>query len=272
LRHVRLETQNLPSFLSLLRKDRELGKLVQHIEFHDFAESIISPTQENFQRCRTRLKKERIPTEAVDLDRLGDELPVVANKLLVGIQMLHIEDSGLFDWDKGGIKVGQTSLFKHFLALPHYARALIIQACPNLKSISTSGDEVTSPFCSRVAGRGAVPLLGLSSNLKTISFELADHAPTIKIPNLVWLLLNLSNINRASFWMLLDEAGIKFLNSYSEAWSSRKSSVKHLTILLGQQDEITTQPRSEEWLKKLLHVTQGLASFFISLVGASPTR
>jgi len=96
-------------------------------------------------------------------------------------------------WD---IQPDEQTVLVTLVGLHYWARASIIQVCPNLNSVSKSGDQVGFPFCSRVAGRGAVPLLGLSSNLTTINFERGDYEPTMLVPNLIWQLLNLPNLDQ----------------------------------------------------------------------------
>lgn len=111
------------------------------------------------------------------------------------------------------------------------ARGLILNASPNLESISTLG-ETSFPFTRRIV-KDALPLKGLES-LKSLEIRtglLINNDHHISAANLLWC-LSLPNLKQAALECFWKSEDFFFLLNHSEGWKSGnyRSNVKELSL------------------------------------------
>lgn len=118
-------------------------------------------------------------------------------------------------------------------------RALIINTCIDVKKLDINGCNSSIPFCTRLGGNAATPLLPFVHQLAEINIKKWEakssnsnqcHSPDITCSNVVWLLLEIACLRKASFYASFDEKDAKFLADHAEVTHWKRSWVEDLEL------------------------------------------
>lgn len=149
-------------------------------------------------------------------------------------------------------------------------RAFILDSLPNLRSIHASGQELVFPFCKRV-DKDAVMLKGLLSPfLKSINIGGPDiKNPSISSTKVLWLLLNLKQLDEGKFFASLDQEDVKYFKNHYEILCLLQFGIKNFEISLLPSIEGTMRDSLSkrgnlnypQFIHNLLKRTKNLNSF-----------
>lgn len=153
------------------------------------------------------------------------------------------EETGLLERLKLGISKENLDLSSSICA---NMRAVILNLCVDVKKLDIIGYNSSILFCTRFVGNAALPLIPFMHQLSEINLKKWEanssnsnqcHSPDITCSNVLWLLLEIRCLRKASFYASFDDEDAKYLLDHLEITYWKGSWVKSLEL------DITTSLR-----------------------------
>lgn len=154
-----------------------------------------------------------------------------------------------------------------------FLRALILNGCKNLETLDIIGYNANIPFGRRNGQGATIPLSPFSNLLKELNFKRWEvnpsestyrHLPELTCTNVIWLLLEIPNLRRASLFASVENEDVNFLSKHSEVIELKKSSVEFLELDLLKLQDIPKEKVSSYIICDVLKFTKNLTSFSLS--------
>lgn len=276
-----MDTKNLASFcLVFHRGEVESTKILQSIEHLVFIDgAATSPsdlTEESVERARAFLRSQGAPEsflKASDYQVVGTESKIIRIESAKKLVRLFPNSPSFSQSDLDRLLKMDKDAELLSMRICSIIRALLIHCSANLESLSIDGPNTTFPFCVRLEGGSASLLEPFMKKLKVLRFTKFEafiddpsgrrsrkyHDPEITSTNVVWLLLNLSNLQEASFYVSLNAQDAAFLKDHSEVSGWMTSNVKRLELDVFKMIESLDQ--FSAGLERLLYFTKDLYSY-----------